>query len=105
MPNWLIPDEAMNYFGVDLEGLEDLILEYEIDTEVDDDGKLLLIDADDCKEPLFEEHAKQIGHRPDDWREHEKAEKEHKEKEEKEKQERQVKRSKLTHRVSMRGNE
>lgn len=100
MADWMNPEEAMRYFGVDLEALEALVLEYDIDIDVDDDGNLIAINAADCKEPLFKEHEKHIGHRPDDYRAHEKAVKDVENQEAKEKKERDEKRVKLVSRIS-----
>ena len=59
-------EEAMRYFGVDdIQELQRIVLEHDIDVEVDDDGALVSI-IGDLKEPLFEEHHRQVGHRPDD---------------------------------------
>jgi len=101
MPNWMSPNEAMRYFGVDLAELEAIVVNYEIDVEVDSDGVLVWIDADDCKQPLFEEHTLKVGHRPDDWREMLKAKDKVMKEEEKAKQERETQRQDLVHRVSM----
>lgn len=45
--------------------LERIVLEYDLDADVDDDGNLLAIDAD-IREAVFEEHRKKVGYRPDD---------------------------------------
>lgn len=104
MPDWMSPQEAMAYFGgVDLEALEAMVLEYDMDVEVDDDGAIVAIDAADCRDALFPEYEKTHGHRPDDPSAVDKAEKEKEKKEQEEKQTRQAMRSRLVRRVSMRG--
>jgi hypothetical protein len=72
---WASVDEAMKYFGLStLEELEDLIVEFDLDTLVTDDGRLLGIQgADEMKEALFERFKQQFGHRPDDPAAHEAA--------------------------------
>lgn len=105
MPDWMKPVEAMSYFGIDLETLESLVLEYDMDVDVDPDtGEILAVSAADCREALFPEYEKVHGHRPDDYREVEKAEKAQAEKEQKEKEERDSKKNQLMMRVNMRSN-
>lgn len=59
--------EALRFFGLDdVSDLERIVLEYDIDAEVDDAGGLVAIDAADLREPLFAEHERRHGHRPDD---------------------------------------
>jgi hypothetical protein len=58
--------EALRFFGLDdVAELERIVLEHDIDAEVDDDGELVAIAAE-LREPLFEEHRRRHGHRPDD---------------------------------------
>lgn len=66
MVDWLSPDEAMRYFGVDLPGLEKIVADYNIDADIDLDGQIVAVNAADVKEPLFVEHEKEVGYRPDD---------------------------------------
>lgn len=99
MPNWMNTDEAMNYFGISLEELEALVVEHDVDVDTED-GVLVAVDADDCKELLFKVHEQKVGHRPDDFNAMEKAKKEHEEKEKQEKKARQAKKSQLVARVS-----
>ena len=99
MVDWMKPQEAANYLGIRLEDLPRIILENEIDVELDDDGVVLGLDPADLREPLFEQHRRKVGHRPDDVKQQEKAWKEHEEKEKKEKEARTVKRMKLAKRV------
>lgn len=95
MPDWMKPEEAMRYFGVDLVAVEDLAIEYDMDIEVDDEGNLIAVNAADAREALFPEYEKKHGHRPDDYREVEKAQKAQADKEEKEKAERDNRKGKL----------
>jgi len=99
------PEEAMNYFGVDLEVLEALVLEHNIDVEVNEQGELVRINADECKQPLFVEHQKKVGYLPDDPKQMEKMKDKTEKDEAKNKVKREVKRSKLVQRVSMRGHD
>jgi hypothetical protein len=68
MTAWTNVDEAMKYFGVaTVDELEDIVVEFDLDTIVADDGRLLGIQgADEMKEALFERFKQQFGHRPDD---------------------------------------
>jgi len=67
MPDWMPTDTALRYFGLQTEAeLEDLVLEFNIDAEVDNLGNVLTIDASDTREALFESHKRKVGHRPDD---------------------------------------
>jgi len=71
VPEGLIPvQQAIESFGLrDAENaigeLERIVLEYDLDADVDDDGNLLAITGD-IREAVFEEHRKNVGHRPDD---------------------------------------
>jgi hypothetical protein len=105
MPNWMNPEEAMRYLGVNLERLEQIVLEYGVDVDLDGEGAIELVDADDMKEPLFQEHRKQVGHRPDNIEEQEKAKEKAEKAQVRAKQVRKAKRVKLARRVSMRGYE
>jgi hypothetical protein len=104
MPNWMNPEEAMRYLGVNLERLEQVVLEYGIDVDLDGEGAIELVDADDMKEPLFQEHRNRVGYRPDDEKEQEKAKDKAEKAEVKAKQVRKAKRVKLARRVSMNHN-
>lgn len=101
MTDWMSPQEAARYLGVRPEDLTRILRERDVDVELDDDGLVLAIDAADLREPLFEEHRKRVGHRPDDPKHMEKAEKENEEKKHKEKQARKAKRVKLAKRMSV----
>ena len=91
------PEEAMRYLGIKhLEQLEDAILDYGVDVDLDDDGNVLeIMDPQALREPLFQEHRKKIGHRPDDPKKHAEAKRLAKEKREKEKEDREKKKIKL----------
>lgn len=101
MTDWMNPQEAMAYLGVRTEDLVRIIREKDVDVELDDVGNVLAIDAADLREPLFEKHQQEVGHRPDDPKHVEKAQKDHEEKEKKAKQVRKAKRLKLAKRVSI----
>jgi len=66
--NWISTLEAMQHLGLDLaeeyDVLEDLVVEFDIDVEVDK-GMIWRVDGDDLKEPLFALHERRLGHRPD----------------------------------------
>src|SRR4030095_16616393 len=68
--NWATREEALRYFGLDHdegeEELEDIVLEYEFDAEVEENGRLSRIVSDDFSKALFDMHQKKVGHRPDD---------------------------------------
>lgn len=72
MNAWASLPEAMRYFGVDtLEELEDIVVEFDIDAIVSDDGRLLGIQGtEEMKEALFERFRRAVGHRPDDHAAH-----------------------------------
>lgn len=101
MTDWMNPREAARYLGVRPEDLTRIIRENDIDVELDDYGLVLAVDAADLREPLFEEHRKRVGHRPDDPKHMERAQREHEEKQKKEKQARKAKRVKLAKRLSV----
>lgn len=61
--------EALKYLGLpqDESGtdrLEELTLEYDVEVDTDEQGNLIAVG--DLQEVLFEEHKKEVGHRPDD---------------------------------------
>jgi hypothetical protein len=95
MPDWMKPEEATSYFGIDLAALQALVLEYDMDVEVDDEGNITALNAADCREALFPEYEKVHGHRPDDPHAREKAEKDQEDKEKKEKAERDARKQQL----------
>jgi hypothetical protein len=68
MNAWTNSGEAMRYFGVaTLDELEDIIVEFDLDTILSEDGRLLGIQgAEEMKEALFERFKQKNGHRPDD---------------------------------------
>jgi uncharacterized protein YuzE len=70
MGGWLTRAEALAYFGLgeDVEELERIVLEHDIDVDVDIDGNLTHIEAEDAKAALFHEHKRRVGYRPDDER-------------------------------------
>jgi hypothetical protein len=65
--NWMTPDEAMRFLGIaSKDELERLVLKNDADVDVDVDGELTMVDADDLREVLYKEHERKVGHRPDD---------------------------------------
>jgi len=67
MPGSLRRREAMAYFGLTDEAeLERVAVEYELDVDVDTEGRIIEVDADDAKRALFGEHEIVVGYRPDD---------------------------------------
>ena len=70
MGGWLTKAEALAYFGLgeDVEELERICLEHDIDVDVDINGELTKIEAEDAKAALFHEHKAKVGYRPDDQR-------------------------------------
>lgn len=68
MAGWLNATEALAYFGLgaDVEELERMVIEHGIDVDVDDEGKITRIDAEQSKAALFIEHERRVGYRPDD---------------------------------------
>jgi hypothetical protein len=101
MTDWMNPQEATNYLGVRPEDLARIIRENDIDVQLDDDGIVLAIDAADLREPLFEEHRKKVGYRPDDPKHTERAQQEQEDKEKREKEERKAKFAQLAPQVSI----
>jgi hypothetical protein len=101
MTDWVSPQEAVQYLGVRPEDLARILRENDIDVELDDAGVVLAIDASDLREPLFEEHRKKVGHRPDDPKHVDRAQKEHEEHQQKAKQDRKAKRVRLAKRMSV----
>jgi hypothetical protein len=75
MSQWASADEAMAYFGVTtLEELEDIVVEFDIDTVMSPDGRLVGVGGpEELKEALFERYRREVGHRPDDPAAHEAA--------------------------------
>jgi hypothetical protein len=75
MSQWASAAEAMAYFGVDtLEELEDIVVEFDIDTVMDPEGRLIGVGGvEELKEALFERYRRKVGHRPDDPVAHEAA--------------------------------
>jgi hypothetical protein len=105
---WFSVDEALGYLGMDPwdpeneDLLEDWCVEHNVDVEVDDDGNLLEVDPIGLKEALFAKHEREVGHRPDDPKEHEKATKERLQKDKDDKETRRVRKQKLNRRVGQR---
>jgi hypothetical protein len=101
MTDWMKPQEAASYLGVRPEDLTRIIMENDIDVQLDDAGVVLAIDAADLREPLFEEHRKKVGYRPDDLKQQEKAQKEQEEKGEREKEERKSRLEQLSGQIKV----
>jgi hypothetical protein len=105
---WFSVDEALGYLGMDPwnpeneDLLEDWCVEHDVDVEVDDDGNLLEVDPIGLKEALFAKHEREVGHRPDDPKEHERATKERLQKDQDDKETRRVRKQKLNRRVGQR---
>jgi hypothetical protein len=105
---WFSVDEALGYLGMDPfdpeneDLLEDWCVEHDVDVEVDDDGNLLEVDPIGLKEALFAKHEREVGHRPDDPKEHERATKARLDKDRDDKENRRVRKQKLNQRVGQR---
>jgi hypothetical protein len=105
MPNWISADEAIRYFGInpeEIEELERIVVEHHIDVELDEYDFIVRVDADDCKAALFKEHEYEHGYRPDDVGQMALAKQEHEKHEVEKKKRRREKRMRLANRVSMR---
>jgi hypothetical protein len=69
---WMAVDEACRYLGLDPwdlkseDRLEELVVKYDVDVEVDDRGNLLELEPEDLKRVLFSEHERRVGYQPDD---------------------------------------
>lgn len=80
--DWIGVGDARAFLGLkDDDDLEGIVLEHEIDVELDEDDNVVVLDATQLPEVLFERHRVQVGHRPDDplavkrsWAAHEGAE-------------------------------
>ena len=55
-------------YPMDENALEDLLVEYDFEVELDEDGKVEWIEAnpDKMKAALFDQHNRDMGYRPDD---------------------------------------
>ena len=104
MPGWLSWQEAMAYFGLDDQlDLERIAVEHGLDVDVDAEGHITLVDADDAKRALFAEHERAVGHRPDDPAAHAKAQKGTRAREASARRRRRERRARLEARVRSRG--
>jgi hypothetical protein len=58
----------MRFLGIsDVEELERIVIEHNVEVDIDDDGEVFAVHGGEpLREALFEEHRKNIGHRPDD---------------------------------------
>lgn len=59
---------AMRFLGIsDIEELERIVIEHEVEVDIDEDGEVFAVHGGEAlREALFEEHRKNLGHRPDD---------------------------------------
>lgn len=104
MPGSMTRQEAMAYFGVDEHDLERLAVDYELDVDVDTEGRITQLEVDEAtKAALFAEHQRQVGHRPDDPKAHAKAQKTERGREASAKRRRRDRRARLEARVRARG--
>jgi len=105
---WFDVDEALQYLGLDPwdpvneDRLEEYIIDYQIEVEVDDEGNLLEIEPTALREVLFDLHQETVGHRPDDPEEQKKAMANEKRKRTNAAKRRRDRRMKLIRRVSTR---
>jgi hypothetical protein len=100
---WMTRQEAMAYFGVDEHDLERIAVDYELDVDVDADGRIFQVYADDAtRNALFAEHERKAGHRPDDPKAHAKVQKLHRDRELAAKRRRRERRARLQERVRRR---
>jgi hypothetical protein len=58
----------MRFLGIsDPDELERIVIEHDIEVDIDDDGEVFAVHGGlALREALFEEHRKNLGHRPDD---------------------------------------
>lgn len=67
MADFFTPDEAIRYFGLkSLEDLEEVCADYDLDYDLDKNGNLIGVNAEEARDVLFELHKEKVGHRPDD---------------------------------------
>jgi hypothetical protein len=105
---WLDVDEACRYLGLDpfAEGaedeLEELVADFDIDCEVDDEGNLVTIDPDGLVEPLMQRYERRFGSRPDDPEVHARAVRLHEQQKKRQARNRRNRAQKLHRRVALR---
>ena len=103
MPGWLTRREAMAYLGLQDEAeLERMVVAYEIDVDVDTDGRIVEVEADDVRRALFGEHERKVGHRPDDPAAHAKAQRTDRDRQAAAKRRRKARRARLEERIQRR---
>lgn len=102
---WFAVDEACRYLGLDPwdprseDRLEELVVEYDVDVEVDEKGNLLELEPEDMKKVLIGEHVRTVGYRPDDPKRVASAQAAHERRKKQAKGRRREKREKLRRRV------
>lgn len=95
--------EAMAYLGLEEEAeLERIAVAYELDVDVDTEGRIVTVDAEDAQRALFGEHERKVGHRPDDPAARVKVQKAHHERQLAAKRRRRERRVRLQERVRRR---
>ena len=99
--DWMNPTEAARYFGIETEDeLEDIVSDFGLDVEVDDDGHILRVEATfDTRAALFALHELRVGYNPADETMQARIEEEEQKKQAKEKEARSERRKLLTNRM------
>lgn len=66
--DWMNPTEAARYFGIETDDeLEDIVTDFGLDVEVDDDGQITAVEATfDTRAALFALHELRVGYSPAD---------------------------------------
>jgi hypothetical protein len=71
-PGWLRIPEALRYLGLDPDDpaseaeLGRIVLEYDIDVELSDVGRIIGVEPTGLAKPLFDRHQKVVGYHPED---------------------------------------